>query len=88
MWFTVALLQTNLYSILSVCVIKILCAEMKINGGLIMIGDHICTTDKQESSLVISYEVATGKAMPLAKAFQGNGGAVVQEPSMQFWGQG
>lgn len=61
---------------------------MKINGGLIMIGDHICTTDKQESSLVISYEVATGKAMPLAKAFQGNGGAVVQEPSMQFWGQG
>lgn len=66
-----------------------MCAEMKLNGGLMMIGDY-CGGDahKTEPSVTVSYEVAPGEAAPLAKAFKANGGDIVDEPSMQFWGQG
>ena len=68
---------------------QIMCAEMKINGGIIMLGDH-CGEDagKKEASVTVSYEVAAGKAAPLSKAFQANGGEVIEEPTMKFWGQG
>lgn len=68
---------------------QIMCAEMTVNGGIIMIGDH-CGADagKQEPSVTVSYEVGTGEAAPLAKAFQSHGGEIMEEPTMQFWGQG
>ncbi|CAM9720687.1 unnamed protein product [Ectocarpus sp. 6 AP-2014] len=67
---------------------KIMCAEMKINGGIIMLGDH-CGEDasKTEASMTISYEVGKDEAGPLAKSFKDNGGEVLEEVSMQFWGQ-
>ncbi|CAN0578931.1 unnamed protein product, partial [Ectocarpus sp. 12 AP-2014] len=67
---------------------KIMCAEMKINGGIIMLGDH-CGEDasKTEASMTISHEVGKDEAGPLAKSFKDNGGEVLEEVSMQFWGQ-
>ncbi|CAN0506602.1 unnamed protein product, partial [Ectocarpus sp. 12 AP-2014] len=67
---------------------KIMCAEMKINGGIIMLGDH-CSKDasKTEASMTISHEVGKDEAGPLAKSFKDNGGEVLEEVSMQFWGQ-
>ena len=48
-----------------------MCAEMKINGGIIMLGDH-CGEDasKTEASMTISYEVGKDEAAPLAKSFK------------------
>ena len=69
--------------------IQIMHAEMKLNGGLIMIGDH-CGADvgKQEALVTITLGVAAGEAMPLSNAFEANGGEIVDKPLKQFWGQG
>lgn len=66
-----------------------MCAEMAINGGIIMLGD-LCGPDasKTDATATISYEVGKDEAVPLAKSFAENGGEVMEEPSMQFWGQG
>ena len=54
-----------------------------------MLGDHCGEdVDKKDASVTVSYEVATGKAAPLSKAFQASGGEVLEEPAMMFWGQG
>lgn len=54
-----------------------------------MLGDHCGEdADKKEASVTVSYEVAPGKAAPLSKAFQANGGEIIEEPTMMFWGQG
>lgn len=66
-----------------------MCAELKVNGGLIMVGDH-CGHEagKEGSSVTISYEVEEGRAGPLSKSFEAAGGEIMQEPTMAFWGQG
>lgn len=53
-----------------------------------MVADH-CGEDagKQEPSVKIFYEAAADKAIPVANAFQANGGEIVELPSMKFWGQ-
>ncbi|CAM9669072.1 unnamed protein product [Scytosiphon promiscuus] len=67
---------------------KIMCAEMKMNGGAIMVGDHCGPdADKTEAVVTVSYEVGKDKAAPIAEAFKANGGEIVSEVSMQFWGQ-
>lgn len=68
---------------------QIMCAEMIINGGIIMLGDH-CGPDaeKTDATATVSYEVGKDKAVPLAKSFAQAGGEMMEEPSMQFWGQG
>lgn len=67
-----------------------MCAELKINGGLIMIGDHCCGKEpgKHDASVTVFYEVAAGQAVPLAQAFEDNGGEIEELPAMKFWGQG
>lgn len=66
-----------------------MCAEMKINGGLIMLGDHCGPdADKTEATVTVSYEVGKDQAVPITEAFKANGGEIVQKASMQFWGQG
>lgn len=64
-------------------------AEMKLNGGLIMIGDHCgAGVGKKEALVTITLGVAAGEAMPLANAFEANGGEIADKPLKQFWGQG
>ncbi|CBN76982.1 glyoxalase family protein [Ectocarpus siliculosus] len=65
---------------------KIMCAQMKINGGIIMVADQ-CDEDSAEAAMTISYEIGKDEAAPLAKSFTDNGGEVLQPVSMQFWGQ-
>ena len=66
-----------------------MCAEMVINGGIIMLGDHCGPdADKTDATATVSYEVGKDEAVPLSKAFAAAGGEVMEEPSMQFWGQG
>lgn len=66
-----------------------MCAEMAVNGGIIMLADHCGQdADKAQPTVTISHEVGTGEAAPLAKAFADNGGEILQDVSMQFWGQG
>lgn len=54
-----------------------------------MLGDH-CGPDaaNKDATLTISHEVGKDEAVPLAKSFAANGGEMMEEPSMQFWGQG
>lgn len=66
-----------------------MCAEMIINGGIIMLGDHCGPdSDKTEATATVSYEAGKDEAVPLSKSFAAAGGEVMEEPSMQFWGQG
>lgn len=66
-----------------------MCAEMKINGGVIMVGDHYGPdADKTEPAVTVAYEVGKDQAAPVAQAFKANGGEILVEMSMQFWGQG
>lgn len=68
---------------------QIMCAEMLVNGGIIMLGDHCGKdADKTNTTATISHEVGKDEAGPLAKSFADNGGEIMEEPSMQFWGQG
>lgn len=54
-----------------------------------MLGDHCGSdADKTEATATVSYEVGKDEAVPLSKAFAAAGGEVMEEPSMQFWGQG
>lgn len=69
--------------------VKIMCAEMIFNGGNIMVGDHCGEdVDRTDAAITISHEVAPGRAEDVAKAFDNEGGNIVDPPSMQFWGQG
>lgn len=69
---------------------QIMCAEVKLNGGVVMLGDGCTGEEDRDSahSVTISFEVPTGRAIPTAQAFEANGGKIEQTPGMQFWGQG
>lgn len=63
-----------------------MCAEMTLNGGIIMLGDHCGQdADKTTASMCISHEVGKDEAAPLSKSFTANGGEIMEAPSMQFW---
>lgn len=64
-----------------------MCAQMMINGGIVMLGDQ-CDEDSAETSITISYEIGKDEAAPMAKSFTDNGGEILNPVSMQFWGQG
>ena len=69
--------------------IQIRHAEMKLNGGVIIIGDHCgADTDKQEALVTITFGVVAGEVVVLADTFQANGGEIVDEPLRQFQGRG
>lgn len=70
-------------------VLQIMSVDVNINGGMIMVGDiPMDRLPRGVSYIAVTREVLTGRAVPLSEAFEAHGGETLEEPTMQFWGQG